>query len=81
MNFRDLLKSSAEFENIITQAQKNNYPIHVTGPTESVKAHFVMSFLKEIDKKGFIITYSEMQAKKLFDDISFFDKSAAVVIP
>ncbi len=81
MNFHDLLKGSAEFEEIISDAQKSKYPIHVTGPSESVKAHFVMSFLKKMEKKGFIVTYSEMQAQKLYDDISFFDKNAAVIIP
>ncbi len=81
MKFHDLLEGSAEYEAIIESAQTNKYPIHVTGPSESVKAHFVMSFLSKVQKKGFIITYSEMQAKKLCDDISFFDKNAAVVIP
>lgn len=81
MNFRDILAGSAEFENIISEAKNGMYPIHVTGPAESVKAHFVMSFLNSVGKKGFLITYSEMQAKKLYDDISFFDKDAAVILP
>ncbi|MBQ3110970.1 MAG: transcription-repair coupling factor [Clostridia bacterium] len=81
MKFQDLLQSSAEFENIIEEAKKGKFPIHVTGPSESVKAHFVMSLLAKLQRKGFIITYSEMQAKKLCDDICFFDKDAAVVIP
>ncbi len=81
MKFYDLLDGSAEFENIIEEAKNGKFPIHVTGPSESVKAHFVMSFLCKMERKGFIITYSEMQAKKLYDDISFFEKDAAVVIP
>lgn len=81
MKFQSLLDGSAEYENIIASAKKNMYPIHVTGPSESVKAHFVMSFLNSTGKKGFIVTYSEAQAKKLFDDISFFDKEAAVILP
>ena len=64
MNFQDLLNGSAEFESIIEQAQKGKFPIHVTGPSESVKAHFVMSVLNKLDKKGFIITYSEMSVNE-----------------
>lgn len=81
MKFQELLYGSAEFDNIISQADKNMYPIHVTGPAESVKAHFVMSFLNAVGRKGFLITYSEMQAKKLYDDIMFFDKDSAVILP
>lgn len=81
MKFQDLLKSSAEFENIITSAEKGMYPMHITGPSESVKAHFVVSFLNSLNKKGFIVTYSELQARKLYDDISFFDRDAAVLVP
>ncbi len=81
MKFQDLLTGSAEYENIVAAAKENMFPIHVTGPSESVKAHFVVSLLNSLDKKCFIITYSEMQARKLFDDISFFEPDAAVVIP
>ncbi len=81
MKFQDLLTTSAEYESIILAAKENKFPIHVTGPSESVKAHFVVSALNSLGKKGFIITYNEMQAKKLFDDISFFEPNEAVVIP
>ena len=81
MKFYDLLTGSAEFESIIEEAQNGKFPIHVTGPSESVKAHFVMSVLAKTGKRGFIITYSEMQAKKLWDDISFFDRDAAIIVP
>ncbi len=81
MKFQDLLTGSAEYENIVAAAKNDMFPIHVTGPSESVKAHFVVSLLNSLDKKSFIITYSEMQARKLYDDISFFDPDAAVVIP
>ena len=81
MKFQDLLTGSAEYENIVAAAKENMFPIHVTGPSESVKAHFVVSLLNSLDKKSFIITYSEMQARKLYDDIAFFEPDAAVVIP
>ena len=81
MNFSNLLTNSAEYEKIITSANSGLYPMHVTGPSESVKAHFVVSLLKSLDKKGFIITYSELQAKKLLDDIQFFERDNAILIP
>ncbi len=82
MNFTQLLDSSAEFESIIKALEDKKFPIHITGPTESVKAHFVVSFFEKTDsKKCFIITYSELQAMKLYEDISFFEKDKAVVIP
>lgn len=82
MKFTDLLNVSAEFSSIIEAAEAKKFPIHVTGPTESVKAHFVVSFTEQTNtNKCFIITYSEMQAMKLYEDISFFDKESAIVIP
>lgn len=81
MKFQDLLTGSAEYESILTAAHENKFPIHVTGPSESVKAHFVVSLSNSSDTKSFIVTYSEAQAKKLYDDISFFEPEAAVVIP
>ncbi len=81
MRIEELISSAAEYENILKAAQNGHYPIHITGPSESVKAHFVVSFLNSLNKKAFIITYSELQAKKLFDDISYFAKNSAVLVP
>jgi transcription-repair coupling factor (superfamily II helicase) len=81
MRFQELLDASAEFEKIISTAKDGVYPIHVVGPSESVKAHFAVSFLKKTGKKCFLITYSELQAQKLYDDISFFARDEAVLIP
>ncbi|MCD8048498.1 MAG: hypothetical protein LUG52_02655 [Clostridia bacterium] len=81
MRFENLLAESAEYEDILSAAQNDNYPIHIVGPSESVKAHFVVSLLKNLNKKGFIITHSELQARKLYDDISFFAPQRAVMVP
>lgn len=81
MKFQNLLDGSAEYENIISAAENNMYPMHVVGPSESVKAHFAVSFLEKTAKKCFLITYSELQAQKLFDDITFFAGERAVIIP
>ncbi len=81
MKFEELLSQSAEYTAILKAARGNQYPIHVTGPSESVKAHFVVSLIKNLDKKCFIITYSELQAQKLKDDISFFMGEEACLIP
>ncbi|MGM9552443.1 MAG: transcription-repair coupling factor [Clostridia bacterium] len=81
MKFEELLLSAAEYDNIIESAKKGRYPIHITGPSESVKAHFVVSLLASLNKRGFIVTYSELQAQKLYDDISFFAKDAAILVP
>lgn len=81
MKLINLLSQSAEFEEIISSAKNNLYPIHVTGPAESVKAHFLVSFLKSVEKKCFLVTYSELQANKLYEDISFFAPGSATVIP
>lgn len=81
MDLTSLLSNSAEFDEILNSAKTKAYPIHITGPSESVKAHFLVSLLREIKKKCFIITYSELQAVKLYDDISFFAPNSAVVIP
>ncbi len=81
MIFNELLSGSAEFDNIVNSAKNNLYPIHITGPSESVKGHFVVSLMSVLEKKCFIITYSELQAGKLYDDISFFIKDDVVLIP
>ncbi len=81
MRFENLLEGSAEYEKIISMAKDNSYPLHIVGPSESVKAHFAASFLKNIGKKCFMVTYSELQAQKLYDDISFFARDEAVLIP
>lgn len=81
MRFEELLSESAEYGAVVKAAQGDMYPIHVVGPSESVKAHFVVSLAESVKKKCFIITYSELQANKLKDDISFFARDNVTVIP
>ena len=77
----NLLDNSREFKEIISKAEKGLYPISVSGSADAQKAHLADSVARKLSKKVFIITYNDIQAKRICDDLSFFSDSECVYIP
>lgn len=67
------------FNDIINKLKSNISPIYVSGTVESQKSHLIYSVYSELSKKineeniKIIITYNEMKAKSIVDDMKFFE--------
>ena len=60
-----------EYDNIRKDIANGNTPVLVTGCTNCEKAHIMSSF-GDLSKQKIVITYSEIRARELLQDYSFF---------
>ncbi len=61
-----------EYRQVLSSAKKYTRPVNIIGPSESQKAHICYALCRHSGKKGIYVAYNEMQARKLFEDFSFF---------
>ncbi|HEY8805834.1 MAG TPA: transcription-repair coupling factor [Clostridium sp.] len=66
------LKESNQFKNILTNIEKEVYPIGVYGLSESAKNYLVNGVYEQLDKSILILTHSDVEAKNIYDDLSFY---------
>ena len=76
-----LLDNSKEFNLIIEKAKNGSYPISISGCADAQKAHLIDSAARALNKRVFVITYNDIQAMRLCDDLRFFSDSECVYIP
>jgi len=66
------LKESNQFRNILANIEKKEYPIGVYGLSESAKNYLVNGVYEQLDKSILILTHSDVEAKNIYDDLSFY---------
>ncbi|MDW8801673.1 transcription-repair coupling factor [Clostridium sp. A1-XYC3] len=66
------LKSSREFKNIISGIGGNKFPIGIFGLSESAKSYLIDGVFNELDKPFLVLTHSDVEARKLYEDLSFY---------
>ncbi len=67
-----VLPNFKKFNDYINNVNEGVSPIMLSGLTDSAKAHFAYSTAFYSEKPICIITYNEMQAKKLLKDLQYF---------
>ena len=66
MNFKSLLSGYSEYSDFCAALKKKKVPVSVAGVVESAAAQFVY---ETADKKTLIITYSDMEAKQMAENL------------
>ncbi len=79
MKISDILSPSAEFKAISAAVQEGIFPLNICGTVDAQKAHMISALCQ--DGRALVITYNELAAKRLCDDLSFFSPSKAAYIP
>ncbi|AHM55547.1 transcription-repair-coupling factor Mfd [Peptoclostridium acidaminophilum DSM 3953] len=80
--FLSPLKRCYEFNQIIENVKEGKSPVHVNGLVQSQKAHFGAGLFKYSGiKQGLIITHSDLEAKKIYEDMRFYAGEAAAFMP
>ena len=79
--FNTLLDNSKQFKAITDAAEKGKYPIMISGSADAQKAHLINTICTKLNKKAFVITYNDIQAQRLRDDLSFFSDNECVYVP
>ncbi|TCT13058.1 transcription-repair coupling factor [Natranaerovirga pectinivora] len=67
-------KELEEFNLIKKDIENKKLPVHITGCIDSQKTHVVYG-LGEYRKNKVIITYNELRAKEIYEDMKFFHKN------
>ncbi len=68
---------NSKVKKITDKIEKKISPVSILGLTDVVKVCLVSTFNKELGKKILIVTYNELQAKKLYKDIKYFNNKVA----
>ncbi|MCB2290984.1 transcription-repair coupling factor [Clostridium sp. CS001] len=66
------LKASNQFKDILKNVENKMYPIGVYGLSESAKNYLVNGVYEQLDKSILILTHSDVEAKNIYEDLSFY---------
>lgn len=66
------LMEMEEYRRLVDDINKGLSPVAVHGLSESQRGHIAYSLYENGDKAMVFITYNDIEAKKLYDDLSFF---------
>ena len=81
MPLDNILSSYAEYNDLVGSLKQAQTTVSVTGLGESANAHFIYSLQNDLNKSALVITYTDYDAKRLYDDISFFAKDKVLYYP
>lgn len=70
-----VLPNFKKFNDYISNVKNGTNPIMLSGLTDVAKVHFAYSTCFYVEKPICIITYNELQAKKLIHDFKYFSRN------
>lgn len=72
------LQNSKKFSEVINHIKTTNSPISLSGLSDMGKIQTIEALNESLNKKICVITYNQIQAKRILKDISYFTSKAAV---
>lgn len=66
------LRESREFKSILEDAHKKRFPVGIFGLSESARSFLIYGLYEEIDKPLIILTHSDVEARNIYEDLSFY---------
>ncbi|WP_436513327.1 transcription-repair coupling factor [Clostridium thermobutyricum] len=75
MRLRGLMEpliTSTEFSEIKSNIQNNKFPLAIYGLSDSGRSYFINSIYEEDDRPLVVIAHSDMEAKNIYEDLSFY---------
>jgi transcription-repair coupling factor (superfamily II helicase) len=77
----DPLLEIKEYRSLLDSLKQNSKPINVTGPSDSQKAHLVFSVCEHLGNRALYIAQNEIQARKAYEDFTFFLGDDVLLFP
>lgn len=72
INYIDPLLELEEYRQALTSAKEYKRSVNIVGPSESQKAHISYALCSHSGSRGIYVAFNEMQARKLYEDFTFF---------
>lgn len=66
------LSENSTFNEIISSIKNKKYPISINGLSDSGKSYGIYGVFEKIDSSMVILTHSDMEAKNIYEDLSFY---------
>ena len=66
------LEKSLKFNDFLEQIKNKKSPVEISGLTDVLISEILSNVLDNIKRPIFLVTYNEIQAQKLYKDLSFF---------
>ncbi len=63
------------YQNVLEAIRKNHTPVFTTGVIDVEKNHLLYSIKEHTQRPLLILTYSELRAREILEDLSFFHKN------
>ncbi|WIV13039.1 transcription-repair coupling factor [Proteiniborus sp. MB09-C3] len=79
--FIDSLKNLSSYDQLLNEINKKSSPIALHGLSEENIAHISYGLNKHLNRQILIITYDDMRAKKIVEDLSFFSRENSELFP
>ena len=73
------LVNSKKFKELTNNIKTTKSPVSLSGLTDMGKVHIISALQQSLNKNICIITYNQIQAKRLAKDIKYFNKNVAVL--
>lgn len=77
----DPLLELKEYVEVLERTKKDILPATVTGPSDSQKVHICYALCSHSNRKGIFVTFNEMQARRMYEDFSFFYGDGVLFYP
>ena len=75
------LPKMKKFNDYINDVNKANFPITLSGLSDSQKAHFIYATRFYTEKPVLVITYNEIELKKIKENMNFFSDEDIYIFP
>lgn len=66
------LKDNMKFKSITEKTSEKTFPINIYGISESGKSYIINGIFEENDNSMVVVTHSDVDAKNLYEDLSFY---------
>lgn len=76
-----VLPKMKKFDAYINDVKKDNFPIFLSGLSDSQKVHFAYSTRFYTERPILIVTYNDIQLKKIYEDLKFFEDEEILLFP
>ncbi len=81
MPLSGILSEYAEFRALISALKARNSPVNVVSGAEAQKAHLIYCTCKQLGAGGLVVAASDMDARRLWLDLSYFASERALYFP
>ncbi len=76
MFFKNIINEYAGYKELLEACRNGKTPVSVSGISESAQSVIIYTLTDDLGENGLVITYNDIEAKKMAEDLEFFTPDA-----